>query len=104
MLSLVWVRLFSFNLPLQYDQLVPIDVVLPGLVVMEEGRKLVFPGEGLVPLTIVKSDGGYTYDTSDLACIKQRLFVSYRPSPFFPTLLQCQIATLGVSIGCASLI
>ena len=26
-----------------------------------------------VPLMIVKSDGGYTYDTSDLACIKQRL-------------------------------
>lgn len=26
-----------------------------------------------IPLTIVKSDGGYTYDTSDLACIKQRV-------------------------------
>ena len=43
---------------------------------MEEGRKLVFPGDNLVPLTVVKSDGGYTYDTSDLACIKQRIFVS----------------------------
>jgi arginyl-tRNA synthetase len=28
-----------------------------------------------VPLTLVKSDGGYTYDTSDMAAIKQRLQV-----------------------------
>lgn len=41
---------------------------------MEEGRKLVFPADGKVPLTVVKSDGGFTYDTSDLAAIKQRLF------------------------------
>lgn len=26
-----------------------------------------------IPLTIIKSDGGFTYDTSDLACIRQRL-------------------------------
>jgi arginyl-tRNA synthetase len=26
-----------------------------------------------IPFTIVKSDGGYTYDTSDLAAIKQRI-------------------------------
>lgn len=26
-----------------------------------------------VPLTVVKSDGGYTYDTSDLAALKQRV-------------------------------
>ena len=26
-----------------------------------------------VPMTIVKSDGSYTYDTSDMATIKQRL-------------------------------
>lgn len=26
-----------------------------------------------MPLTIVKSDGGFTYDTSDLAALKQRL-------------------------------
>ena len=43
------------------------------LVVTEEGRKLVFPPESSIPLTIVKSDGGYTYDTSDLAAIRQRL-------------------------------
>lgn len=27
----------------------------------------------LIPLTITKSDGGFTYDTSDMACIKQRI-------------------------------
>lgn len=26
-----------------------------------------------IPFTIVKSDGGFTYDTSDLATIKQRI-------------------------------
>ena len=26
-----------------------------------------------VPLTVVKSDGGFTYDTSDLAAIQQRV-------------------------------
>lgn len=26
-----------------------------------------------VPLTVVKSDGGFTYDTSDLAALKQRI-------------------------------
>ena len=45
-----------------------------GLVTVEDGRKLVFPLDSSVPpLTIVKSDGGYTYDTSDLAAIKNRL-------------------------------
>lgn len=43
-----------------------------GLVV-NEGRKLIFPPDTNVPLTIVKSDGGYTYDTSDLAAIKNRV-------------------------------
>lgn len=41
---------------------------------MDEGRKIVFvPGQP-IPLTIVKSDGGYTYDTSDLAALRQRIF------------------------------
>jgi arginyl-tRNA synthetase len=43
------------------------------LVVTEEGRKLIFPPNVSIPLTVVKSDGGFTYDTSDLAAIKQRL-------------------------------
>ncbi|KAL7844639.1 hypothetical protein SRHO_G00231780 [Serrasalmus rhombeus] len=45
-----------------------------GLVELDEGRKIVFaPGQS-IPLTVVKSDGGYTYDTSDLAALRQRLF------------------------------
>lgn len=40
----------------------------------DEGRKIMW-GENkeAIPLTIVKSDGGYTYDTSDMAAIKQRI-------------------------------
>lgn len=39
----------------------------------EEGRWLFFPeNKTLPPLTVVKSDGGYTYDTSDMAAIRQR--------------------------------
>ncbi|XP_032108593.1 arginine--tRNA ligase, cytoplasmic [Sapajus apella] len=45
-----------------------------GFVQVEDGRKIVFVPGCSIPLTIVKSDGGYTYDTSDLAAIKQRLF------------------------------
>lgn len=45
-----------------------------GFVQMDDGRKIVFVPGCSIPLTIVKSDGGYTYDTSDLAAIKQRLF------------------------------
>ncbi|KAJ8385417.1 hypothetical protein AAFF_G00189430 [Aldrovandia affinis] len=45
-----------------------------GLMQLDEGRKIVFaPGQS-IPLTVVKSDGGYTYDTSDLAALRQRLF------------------------------
>lgn len=45
-----------------------------GLVELDEGRKVVFPPGQPIPLTVVKSDGGYTYDTSDLAAIRQRIF------------------------------
>lgn len=45
-----------------------------GFVQVDDGRKIVFVPGCSVPLTIVKSDGGYTYDTSDLAALKQRLF------------------------------
>jgi len=41
----------------------------------DEGRKVMWgedPHNG-IPLTIVKSDGGFTYDTSDLAALKQRI-------------------------------
>lgn len=41
----------------------------------DEGRKIMWGEEAGVgvPLTIVKTDGGYTYDTSDMAAIKQRI-------------------------------
>ncbi len=41
---------------------------------MDEGRKIIFVPGHTVPLTVVKSDGGYTYDTSDLAALHQRIF------------------------------
>ena len=39
----------------------------------EDGRKVVFVKGHKVPLTVVKSDGGYTYDTSDMCALKQRV-------------------------------
>lgn len=45
-----------------------------GLVEVDEGRKIIFAPGHSVPLTVVKSDGGYTYDTSDIAAVHQRLF------------------------------
>ena len=49
------------------------DVAVAGIATMEEGRYIAW-GEGVdVPLTLVKSDGGYTYDTSDMAAIHHRL-------------------------------
>lgn len=45
------------------------------MLIVEDGRSIMWPqeaGKG-VPLTVVKSDGGFTYDTSDMATIKNRL-------------------------------
>ncbi|XP_062570274.1 arginine--tRNA ligase, cytoplasmic-like [Saccostrea cucullata] len=39
----------------------------------DEGRQIMYVPGCPVPMTIVKSDGGFTYDTSDMAAIKQRL-------------------------------
>ncbi|KAL8617042.1 hypothetical protein ACOMHN_014213 [Nucella lapillus] len=39
----------------------------------EEGRWVMFVPGFNVPLMMTKSDGGFTYDTSDMACIRQRL-------------------------------
>ncbi|VDN54958.1 unnamed protein product [Dracunculus medinensis] len=46
-----------------------------GVLEDDEGRKVMFVDGSEIPLTIVKSDGGFTYDTSDLATIKHRLEV-----------------------------
>ncbi|CAH8444678.1 Arginine--tRNA ligase, cytoplasmic [Schistosoma haematobium] len=39
----------------------------------DEGRLILWPPKCEVPLTVVKSDGGFTYDTSDLTALLQRL-------------------------------
>ncbi|XP_069183404.1 arginine--tRNA ligase, cytoplasmic isoform X2 [Procambarus clarkii] len=44
-----------------------------GLLEEDNGRKVMFADGADIPLTIVKSDGGFTYDTSDMACIKNRI-------------------------------
>ncbi|XP_022099608.1 arginine--tRNA ligase, cytoplasmic-like [Acanthaster planci] len=48
------------------------DLESKGFLELDEGRKIMFTDTGTVPLTIVKSDGGFTYDTSDMACLKFR--------------------------------
>ncbi len=52
-----------------------------GIVLISDGAKCIYPegfqnreGEPL-PLMIQKSDGGYNYDTTDLAAIRHRIFV-----------------------------
>jgi len=40
----------------------------------DDGRWVTFVPGMKVPLIMVKSDGGFTYDTSDMAAIKQRLY------------------------------
>lgn len=39
----------------------------------DNGRKIMWSPEASIPLTIVKSDGGFTYDTSDFAALKHRI-------------------------------
>jgi len=51
------------------------ELELKNLLEEDNGRKVMWGenhGNG-IPLTIVKSDGGFTYDTSDMATIKQRI-------------------------------
>ncbi|XP_054162372.1 arginine--tRNA ligase, cytoplasmic-like [Oppia nitens] len=46
-----------------------------GLLKEEEGSKVMFSTDpSAPPLRIVKSDGGFTYDTSDMATLRQRIF------------------------------
>lgn len=62
----------SHSLPMRYDT-VQYSIAFLGFVQVDDGRKVVFVPGFSVPLTIVKSDGGYTYDTSDLAALRHRL-------------------------------
>lgn len=45
------------------------------LLELDDGRHIMWPNTNKtgIPLTIVKSDGGFTYDTSDITAIKQRI-------------------------------
>jgi len=45
------------------------------LLELDDGRKIMWPNvkKSGIPLTIVKSDGGFTYDTSDMAAIRHRI-------------------------------
>lgn len=59
-----------------YMKEVVADLEERNLLVEDEGRKILWGSESKkqndIPLTIIKSDGGFTYDTSDLAAVKQR--------------------------------
>ncbi|XP_046394302.1 arginine--tRNA ligase, cytoplasmic [Ischnura elegans] len=46
-----------------------------GFLEEDDGRWVMWGEDGGrgVPLTVVKSDGGFTYDTSDMACLEQRV-------------------------------
>ena len=48
-------------------------ILSEGLLEEDEGRKVMFGPGCEIPMTVIKSDGGYTYDTSDLATIRNRL-------------------------------
>lgn len=63
----------SFYQPLMAD--VVSELEEKKMVELDEGRKICWPPKATVPLTLVKSDGGMTYDTSDMAALKHRLFV-----------------------------
>jgi arginyl-tRNA synthetase len=39
----------------------------------DEGRQIMWAEGCKIPLTVIKSDGGFTYDTSDMACVKYRV-------------------------------
>ena len=57
------------------DRMVKVVQLLNQAGCLEEdnGRKIMFVPGYSVPLTVIKSDGGFTYDTSDMATIKQRI-------------------------------
>ena len=54
------------------ETLVP-ELDASGKLTLSDGCKLIFVEGEEVPLMVVKSDGGYTYDTSDLAAIHYRM-------------------------------
>jgi arginyl-tRNA synthetase len=60
----------SFYQPLMVD--VVKDLTNKNILVCEDGCQLIKTSQQ-APLTIVKSDGGFTYDTSDMAALRHRI-------------------------------
>ena len=59
-----------------YQKLIPSvieEVKNKNLIIQDEGRMIMFTPTSNIPLTLIKSDGGYTYDTTDLAALYYRL-------------------------------
>ena len=44
-----------------------------GIVKLDKGAKCIFCHGFQIPLMVMKSDGGYNYDTTDLAAVRYRL-------------------------------
>jgi len=68
----MFLLIVSPGLLMRYDTM-QYSIAFLGFVQVDDGRKIVFVPGFSVPLTIMKSDGGYTYDTSDLAALRHRL-------------------------------
>ena len=51
------------------------DLEDKGLITVSEGAKCVFHEGYSIPLMVQKSDGGYNYDTTDMAAIMHRIFI-----------------------------
>jgi len=49
------------------------DLTAKNMLEADDGRKIMFAPGVSIPLTVVKTDGGYTYDTSDMAALRQRV-------------------------------
>lgn len=44
-----------------------------GLAKIDDGALVMYVNDKKVPLILTKSDGGFTYDTSDMAALRQRI-------------------------------
>ena len=49
------------------------DLTTRGLLTESDGAKCIFVPKRKVPLMVQKTDGGYGYDTTDLAALRYRV-------------------------------
>ncbi|WAQ99945.1 SYRC-like protein, partial [Mya arenaria] len=73
-----------------------------GLTEMDDGRKIMFVEGQKVPLTLVKSDGGFTYDTSDMAAGTHfdLFFAAAQKAGYYnPNLKRVEHVAFGVVLG-----